>query len=118
MLSDFPAKRKLPAAQSNHPRPRPRPKIRIVRNPIGALGDGLKKNQLVLGMVVLAALVALVVWGRHRIHFDFGVFRSQLALADWRRIGIATACIYAGYAFRSVRWAMLLRHIKKVHPFS
>lgn len=82
------------------------------------MGDGLKKNQLVLGMVVLAALVALVVWGRHRIHFDFGVFRSQLAVADWRRIGIATACIYAGYLFRSVRWAMLLRHIKKVSPFS
>jgi len=42
----------------------------------------LKKNQLILGLVVLAALVALVIWGRHRIHFDFGVFRAQLALAD------------------------------------
>jgi hypothetical protein len=34
---------------------------------------------------------ALVVWGRDRIHFDFGVFRAQLALADWRKIGIAWA---------------------------
>ena len=42
----------------------------------------MKKNQLILGLVVLAALVALVIWGRHRIHFDFGVFRAQLALAD------------------------------------
>jgi uncharacterized protein (TIRG00374 family) len=78
----------------------------------------LKKNQLILSLVVLAALVALVVWGRDRIHFDFGVFRSQVALADWRKIGIAFACIYVGYCFRAVRWAFLLRHIKKVGPFS
>src|SRR5271157_18459 len=81
-------------------------------------GDGLKRNQLILGLVVLAALVALFVWGRQRIHFDFGVFRSQLALADWRKIGIATACIYLGYVFRSVRWALLLKPTKKVPPFS
>lgn len=62
----------------------------------------------------LAALVALVIWGRDRIHFDFGVFRAQLALADWRKIGIALGCIYVGYVFRSVRWALLLRHNKKV----
>lgn len=78
----------------------------------------MKKKQLILGFVVLAALVALVVWGRDRIHFDFGVFRSQLALADWRKIGIAFACIYVGYVFRSMRWALLLRHNKKVGLFS
>jgi len=78
----------------------------------------LKKKQLILGMIVLAALVALVIWGRDRIHFDFGVFRSQLALADWRKIGIAFACIYVCYVFRSVRWALLLRHNKKVGMFS
>jgi hypothetical protein len=78
----------------------------------------LKKKQLILGLVVLAALVALVIWGRDRIHFDFGVFRSQLALADWRKIGLAFACIYVAYIFRSVRWALLLRHNKKVGLFS
>jgi uncharacterized protein (TIRG00374 family) len=78
----------------------------------------LKKKQLILGLVVLAALVALVIWGRDRIHFDFGVFRSQLALADWRKIGIGFACIYICYVFRSVRWALLLRHNKKVGLFS
>jgi glycosyltransferase 2 family protein len=78
----------------------------------------LKKNRLILGLVLLAALVVLVVWGRDRIHFDFGVFRAQLALADWRKIGIALICIYAGYVFRAVRWALLLRHIKRVPLFS
>jgi hypothetical protein len=78
----------------------------------------LKKSQWILGVVVLAAMVALVMWGRTRIHFDFANFRSQLALAQWSRIGIAAACIYLGYAFRSVRWALLLRHNKKVPVFS
>lgn len=78
----------------------------------------MNRNRLILGLIVLVAVVALVVWGRGRIHFDFGVFRSQLATADWRKIGLATGCIYLGYVFRSMRWAMLLRHMKKVHPFS
>ena len=78
----------------------------------------MKKNHLILGLLVLAALVALIIWGRERIHFDFADFRSQIALADWRRIGIATGCIYLGYVFRSVRWSMLLRHNKNVPMFS
>ena len=74
----------------------------------------MKKNQWILSLLVLLALVALVVWGRGRIHFDFAAFRAQLALADWTRIALATGCIYLGYVFRSVRWALLLRHNKKV----
>ena len=67
---------------------------------------------------MLAALVALIIWGRHRIHFDFAVFREQLALADWPKIILAISCIYIGYAFRSARWALLLRHNQKVGLFS
>jgi len=76
------------------------------------------KKQLVLGLVALLALAALVVWGRDRIHFDFGVFCSQLALADWRRIAFALALIYLCYVIRSVRWGLLLRHIQSVGPFT
>jgi uncharacterized membrane protein YbhN (UPF0104 family) len=78
----------------------------------------LKKNQLILGLVVLAAIAGLVFWGRDRIHFDFAEFRSQLALADWRLIGLGLGCIYLAYIFRSLRWAYLLRHNKKVHPLA
>jgi len=81
-------------------------------------GERLKKNRWILGLVVLALLVALIFWARDRIHFDFGVFRSELALADWRKIGLGAACIYLAYVFRSVRWALLIRHNKKVHPLS
>jgi hypothetical protein len=74
----------------------------------------LKKKQWILALVVLAALLALWVWGRGKIHFDFGVFRSQLALADWRHIGIGLGCIYFAYFLRSIRWALLMKHTKKV----
>jgi len=78
----------------------------------------LKKKQWILGVIVLVALAAVLVWGRDRIHFDFAVFRAQLAGADWTKIAIGFACIFLGYVLRSVRWAMLLRHNKKVGPFS
>ena len=78
----------------------------------------MKRNQLIVGLLLVAALIALVVWGRERIHFDFGVFRAQLAMADWRKIAIALGCIYLCYIFRSVRWALLLRPNKKIPPLS
>jgi uncharacterized protein (TIRG00374 family) len=78
----------------------------------------LKKNRLILGVVVLAALVALGVYAQHRHPFHWKMFVEQLALADWRKIGLALICIYAGYVFRAVRWALLLRHIKRVPLFS
>lgn len=78
----------------------------------------MKKHQWIIGLVVLVALIALVLWGRHRIHFDFSAFWSQFVQADWRRIVIALACIYAAYVIRSVRWALLLRHNQRVPVFS
>ncbi|MGB7547647.1 MAG: lysylphosphatidylglycerol synthase transmembrane domain-containing protein [Terracidiphilus sp.] len=78
----------------------------------------MKRNHWILGLVVLAALVAFVIWVHSRIHFDFGVFRAQLALADWGRIGIAAGCIYLAYVFRAVRWAFFLRPNKKVPALS
>ena len=78
----------------------------------------MKKNHLILGSFVLIALISFVIWGWNRVHFDFALFRSQLAMADWRKITIAIACIYLAYVVRAVRWALLLRHNKKVPPFS
>ncbi len=78
----------------------------------------MKKKQWILGVIVLVALAAVLFWGRDRIHFDFAVFRAQLAGANWTKIAIGLACIYLGYVFRAVRWALLLRHNKKVGLFS
>ena len=73
---------------------------------------------MIVGTIAIVILAALIFWARSRVHFDFGLFRSQLATADWTKIAIGTGCIYLAYVFRSVRWAMLLRHMKKVHPLS
>lgn len=78
----------------------------------------MKKSQWILGLVVLLALVALALWARSRVHFDFQVFSAQVARADWREIAAAAACIYVAFAFRAVRWALLMRHNKKVPLFS
>jgi uncharacterized membrane protein YbhN (UPF0104 family) len=74
----------------------------------------LKRNQLVLGLVVLAALIALGVYAQHKHPFHWHIFVDQLTRADWRKIAVALGCIYICYIFRAVRWALLLRHIKKV----
>lgn len=78
----------------------------------------MKKNQLILGLVVLAALVGLAVYGQHRHPFDFHAFGEQFKAADWRLIALGLGCIYLGYVFRGIRWALLIRHSKKVPLFS
>ena len=83
-------------------------------------GDGLKKRQWILGLVVLAILAGFAYWGRYRIQkeFSFTLFWRQVSLADWWLIALAITCIYVGYIFRAVRWALLVRHNQKVSPLT
>jgi hypothetical protein len=78
----------------------------------------LKKSQWIVGILALAALIALVLWARTHIHFDFHVFATQVALADWRMIVFAGLCIYGNFVFRAFRWSQLVRHMQKVPPLS
>ena len=78
----------------------------------------MKKSQWIVGILALLALIALVLWARAHVHFDYHVFASQVALADWRMIVFATLCIYFNFAFRAVRWSQLVRHTRKVPPMS
>ena len=77
----------------------------------------MKRRQWVAGLVALILLAVLTALNRNRIHFDFRLFRSQLALADWSKIALAVGCIYVGYVVRAVRWHWLLRHSRKVSLF-
>lgn len=74
----------------------------------------MKKKQWIVGILALAILVALFVWGSAKYHFDFSLFGAQVARADWRLIALGVACIYVAYIFRSARWSLLMRHQKKV----
>ena len=67
---------------------------------------------------MLAVFAVLFVWGRQRFHFSFDLFGEQMMQADWYKIAIGIACIYSGFVFRSVRWALLLRPQKRVPPLS
>jgi hypothetical protein len=72
-----------------------------------------KRNWIVLALIVVAVVV-LVAYGRHRIHFNWHIFVEQLRQAEWGRILLALGAIYLGYLFRSVRWALLIRHTRKL----
>jgi glycosyltransferase 2 family protein len=81
-------------------------------------GAILKKKQLIVGLVVTVALIGFGIWAHSHIHFDWKTFREQIARADWRLIAIAMGCIYLGYVFRALRWALFLKPAKKVSPWS
>jgi hypothetical protein len=77
----------------------------------------LKKKNWILGVVVLAALVAVVLFARSRISFRWDVFLEQLKLADWSRIAVGIGLIWMAYVLRAVRWSIFLRPTKRVSPF-
>ena len=76
------------------------------------------RKSRVIAILIVLAVVALIWFGRHRIHFDWREFGQQLRMADWRRIAFALGCIYFGYLLRSIRWVWLLRHRKKLPALS
>lgn len=72
----------------------------------------------ILYLVLAAALLAVVVLARGRIHFNWGIFVQQLKLADWSLIGLGVALIFLGYVVRSVRWVVFLKPACKIPVFS
>jgi glycosyltransferase 2 family protein len=74
----------------------------------------LKKKTWILYLVVGVALVALVLFARHRIHFQWSVFLQQLQLADWPMIVLAVVLISLAYVIRAFRWALFLKPVRKV----
>jgi glycosyltransferase 2 family protein len=78
----------------------------------------LSKRQLILGLVVLAALIALGFYAQHRHPINWHEVIEQFALSRWSYFVIGIACIYFAYVFRATRWAYLLRHQQKVNPLS
>ena len=78
----------------------------------------MKRAQTIVGVAMLAAFAALFIWARQRFHFSFDLLGEQMMRANWYKIGVAVACIYLGFAFRSMRWALFLRPQKRVPPMS
>jgi uncharacterized membrane protein YbhN (UPF0104 family) len=78
----------------------------------------LKKNQLIVGLMLLVVFVTVGIYAQNRYQFDWHEVIAQFKRADWREIAIATGCIYLGCGFRSARWGYLLRRSTKLGVFS
>ncbi len=78
----------------------------------------MNKRQLILGLVVLVALVALAFYAQHRHPINWHEVVQQFAQSRWSYFAIGVGCIYLAYIFRAARWAYLLRHHKHVSPLS
>jgi glycosyltransferase 2 family protein len=78
----------------------------------------LNKRQLILGLVVLAILIALGFYAQHRHPIDWHQVVQQFAESRWSFFAIGVSFIYLAYIFRATRWAFLLRHHRKVSPLS
>ncbi len=76
----------------------------------------MKRKTWILYLAVGAVLIALILYARHRINFNWSVFLQQLKLADWRLIALGVACISLGYVVRAARWALFLKPVRKA-PF-
>lgn len=74
----------------------------------------MNKKTWILYLAVGLALVALILYARQRIHFNWAVFIQQLRLADYSMIGLGVALISLGYIVRAIRWALFLKPIHKV----
>jgi len=74
----------------------------------------LKRREWIVGLVVLAALGGLFAYEQHLHPFDWKLFLEEFQKARWTKVAIAAGCIYLAFAFRSVRWAWLLRPTKRV----
>ena len=73
----------------------------------------MNKRSATLAALCLALLL-IGAWAAHRIAFDWHSLRIQLRSVAWLHVAIAVACIYIGFWFRAVRWAVLLGPSKQV----
>lgn len=77
-----------------------------------------KKKTWIWYLLMGAALIALVLYGRRHIQFNWAVFAQQIKLADWAMIGLGIAFIWVGYLVRATRWALFLKPAARIPLFS
>ncbi len=65
-----------------------------------------KRNAIMAALGIV--LLAIGAWATHRIAFDWLSLAAQLHSVAWLHVLLGSACIYAGFWLRGVRWAVLL----------
>ena len=80
----------------------------------------LKKKHLGVGIAVLAAMVAAVVFVVYRWRtsgFAWNEFTAALRHVDWSWLALALALILATYVGRALRWEIMLRPLSERRQF-
>jgi glycosyltransferase 2 family protein len=73
-------------------------------------------RKFLIGLIVLAILVALAIHSRHRIHlgdFTWRKFVHAVSEANWLLLFLSLVGIYGCYAIRAVRWQRFARYTTK-----
>ncbi len=78
----------------------------------------MKKKTWILYLVLAAAVVALALYARNHITFNWAVFVQQIRLANWGMIGVGVGLISLGYVVRAMRWVLFLKPAAKIGLFS
>jgi hypothetical protein len=73
----------------------------------------LTRRNAILAALCLV-LLAIGAWAARRLAFDWHSLRTQLRDVAWLHVAIGIACIYIGFWFRAIRWAVLLGPKKRV----
>jgi len=80
----------------------------------------MKNKKHLLATIVIVLILAALVYMQARAwrSFDWAEFwRETRGVSLWRILG-AVGFIYSAYFFRALRWAIFVRPIKRVNPFS
>ena len=72
-------------------------------------------RRLLVALAALLLAVALFHF-RHRFSFDWAALARQLRGVSWTPIALAVVIIYACYWMRALRWAILMRPLRRVSP--
>jgi uncharacterized membrane protein YbhN (UPF0104 family) len=65
-------------------------------------------RNLLLALLLVAALAALYFFARGRVHFDWANLKLQLRAVDWRLVAAGGLAIYVSILLRAFRWKILL----------
>ena len=75
-----------------------------------------RKGILVLAILILLGILAF--FNRGRVHFDWGVFWSQVRHISWAHVAAGVALIYSTFWLRSIRWSVFISATKRIPMFS
>lgn len=76
-----------------------------------------RTRRLALLLLILLASMAVFRF-RHRFTFDWDSLGRQLRAVSWQPIALGLVLIYLGYWLRALRWAILIRPLRRVSPNS